>query len=112
MPTYNQQMPFTRDDCMLPRTMEEAFGIGAMVTDIEDEEIAPDEGNAYAITGLALMIFWLIMLLACVMPTKDSLGASAAPMRWTHLSTIHIHQRVCDMKECKMVDVTLHPRVI
>lgn len=26
--------------------------------------------------------------------------------------TIHIHRRICDMQECKVVDVTLHPRVI
>ena len=71
----------------------------------------PEDDKTYAVTGIALMVFGLILLLTCVMPTKDSLGDSM-PMHQVKYSTIHIHQRVCDMASCRVVDVKLKARVI
>lgn len=64
-----------------------------------------------AILGVFIVCLGIVLLLTCVMPTKDSLD-DEMPMHQSHYSTIHIHRRVCSMKECKVVDVKLKARVI
>ena len=57
---------------------------------------------AMGILALCALLFWL---------TPDS-PSSEIPMVAHHrIHTIHILRRVCDMQSCRMVDVTLHPRV-
>ena len=57
----------------------------------------PEDDKALSVLGLLIGISGLILLLTCVMPTKDSLGASNIPMHQAGYRMIHIHQRVCDM---------------
>ncbi len=47
------------------------------------------------------------------MAVSHSLAPSEIPaVPVNHAHTIHIHQRICGMKSCHVVDVYLHPRVI
>lgn len=70
-----------------------------------------EDHNALSVLGLIIGIAGIVLLLTCVMPTKDSLG-DTMPMHQVKYSTIHIHQRVCDMASCRIVDVKLKARVI
>jgi len=65
---------------------------------------------------LAIAMFALVALWVWLTPDSPA-QPIPLPVNILHpmphrVHTIHIHQRICDMKQCMVVDVILHPRVI
>lgn len=76
------------------------------------------EGNTPLKLWQKIAIALFLMLGLYVWVTPDSTAQPIPlPVNILHpiphrTHTIHIHRRICDMKQCRVVDVTLHPRVI
>ena len=97
---YNQQLPFTQDDCMLPRTLKEAFGKDAVL------EVEEDSRHEMAIIITFILVGFLALLLWYFPNAKaEAPNISHQAPNISHIHCAHIHRHVCGMDGCRMVDI-------